>query len=102
MTARNHYAGGRHGWSAKFACARPDPDLVTSISLHNNSTMIPPMVSVSADANKIDVSDAIATVGLPVGIKLNHRHPDAPPEGEITLTHFGNDNSDEVPAPGMR
>jgi integrase len=102
-TARNHYAGGRHGWSAKFACARPDPDLATSISLRNNTTLIPPMVSVSAEANKLDVIDATATVERPLEVKLNQRRADAPPaEGEITLTPFGNDNSDEVPAFGMR
>ena len=27
-TARQHYAGGRHGWKADFACARLDPALL--------------------------------------------------------------------------
>jgi integrase len=34
-TARQHYAGGRHGWTAEFACARPDPDIVAAIVAHN-------------------------------------------------------------------
>jgi hypothetical protein len=61
------------------------------------------MISVSAEANKLDVIDATATVERPLEVKLNQRRVDAPPaEGEITLTPFGNDNSDEVPAFGMR
>jgi integrase len=34
-TARNHYAGARHGWDASFACARPAPSLVAMIEAHN-------------------------------------------------------------------
>jgi hypothetical protein len=38
-TARNHYAGSRHGWSAKFACARPAPSLVSMIERHNSTSL---------------------------------------------------------------
>jgi hypothetical protein len=71
--------------------------------LHNNTTLIPPTVSVSAEANKLDMVDAAAAVERPLGVELNQRRAEAlPAEGEITLTPFGNDNSDEVPAIGMR
>jgi integrase len=39
-TARQHYASGCHGWTADFACARPDPNLVTTIAVRNS--MRPP------------------------------------------------------------
>jgi integrase len=36
-TARKHYAGGRHGWSPKFACALPDVSLIVIIEAYNES-----------------------------------------------------------------
>lgn len=41
LTARQHYAGGRHGWTAQFACARPDPDIVVAIIAHNGARAVP-------------------------------------------------------------
>jgi integrase len=40
-TARQHYAGGRHGWTAEFASACADPDLVAGIVAHNGVTTVP-------------------------------------------------------------
>jgi integrase len=40
-TARQHYASGRHGWTAEFACARPDPALVAGIVAHHGLTTAP-------------------------------------------------------------
>lgn len=101
-TARNHYAGGRHGWTAKFACARPDPDLTTSISLRDNMIQVRPMAPISAKANELDVIDAAVAIERPLGVKLKRGHADAPStEDEIALTLLGDDNSDEVPTFGM-
>ncbi|MGY4458767.1 hypothetical protein [Bradyrhizobium sp. LB13.1] len=99
-TARNHYAGGRHGWTAKFACARPDPDLTGLISLRNNTTLIRPTVAVSAKTNKLDMIDATAAVERPLGVKINqHRADETLAEGEITLTPVGNEQPVEVKPP---
>ncbi|OSI23441.1 hypothetical protein [Bradyrhizobium canariense] len=101
-TARNHYAGGRHGWTAKFACARPDPDLTALISLRNNTTLIRPAVAVRAETNKLEVIDATAPVERPLSANLNQHRPDDPTAAGETLTPCGNDNSDEGLAFGMR
>lgn len=56
-TARQHCAGGRLGWSAKFACARPDPHLVAGIVAHNGIT-----APVSAGSEKMSVVPAPANI----------------------------------------
>jgi integrase len=53
-TARQHYAGGRHGWTPGFACARPDPDLVAAILQHNAVKTAP----VSAKSETMTVAPA--------------------------------------------
>jgi integrase len=49
-TARQHYASGRHGWTAEFACARPDPDIVAAIVAHNTPAKNEPISIASASA----------------------------------------------------
>jgi hypothetical protein len=56
-TARQHYAGGRHGWTAKFASARPDPDLVAAIVAHNGVTVA--AVSATSEAMSVVSADAV-------------------------------------------
>jgi len=40
-TARQHYAAGRHGWTADLACARPDPALVANVIARRALTRAP-------------------------------------------------------------
>ena len=61
-TARQHYACGRHGWTAEFACARPDPDLVAAIVAHNGVTVGP------VPATREAMSGVSAGAVVPVGV----------------------------------
>jgi integrase len=61
-TARQHYAGGRHGWTAEFACARPDPDLVAAILKHNGVKTAP--VSAKIDAMTVALASAVTPTGI--------------------------------------
>jgi hypothetical protein len=56
LTARQHYAGGRHGWTSEFACARPDPDIVAAIVAHNGVMTAP----LSAKNEPMSVASASA------------------------------------------
>ena len=112
-TARQHYAGGRLGWSAKFACARPDPDLVAGIVAHNGIT-----APVSAGSEKMSVVPASANISeasaLPVAIsyrlivaeKQYERAPIVPIiKDDVVPTPSPIDTNwdpDEAPALGMR
>lgn len=102
-TARNHYAGGRHGWTAQFASARPDPGLTASIALRNNTMLARPMIAVSADANKLHTTDALAVIESSLGVKLNQRCADtALTESEIAQTLFGADQVHSLDVPFAR
>jgi integrase len=59
-TARQHYAGGRHGWTAEFACVSPDPDLVAAIVAHNGVTTI----SMSAKVETVNVAPVLTTIDI--------------------------------------
>ena len=61
-TARQHYAGGRHGWTEEFACARPDPDLVAEIVAHNAVTTAP--VSAKSEGMSVVPAHAIVPANL--------------------------------------
>jgi integrase len=61
-TARQHYAGGRHGWTAQFACARPDPDLVAGIVAHNGVTTAP--VSAKSETMSVVPARAVAPANI--------------------------------------
>ena len=71
-TARQHYAGGRHGWTAEFACARHDPRDGIRIGAHDDVTTAP----VSARSETMSVVPARAAApanksgasGWPAGI----------------------------------
>jgi integrase len=88
-TARQHYAGGRHGWTAEFACARPDPDIVAAIVAHNAVTTTPvaaknePMGVTSASAlAPTDVSMASA---LPGAVRHRVIAPERQYEGALIV-----------------
>ena len=70
-TARQHYAGGRHGWTAEFACARPDPDLVAAIVAHNGVTTAP------VSAKKETMSVVPARAAAPANISGSSALPAA-------------------------
>ena len=61
-TARQHYAGGRHGWTPEFACARPDPDLAAAILKHNGVTTAP--VSAKSETLTIAPASAVTPIGI--------------------------------------
>jgi len=63
-TARQHYAGGRHGWTPEFACARPDPDLVESIVARNS--MVPVIESAKNDPMSVALATARTLTEIPV------------------------------------
>ena len=70
-TARQHYAGGRHGWTAEFACAGPDPDLVAAIVAHNGVTTVP------VSAKKETMSVVPARAAAPANISGSSALPAA-------------------------
>jgi hypothetical protein len=115
-TARQHYAGGRHGWTADFACARPDPDFVAAIVAHNSAKLPASansgILSVTAirAAEPTDMTDALAVPApiLPRSIVVEiqpERVPTFPviEDGVIsTLSHVDTIwEADEAPAFGM-
>jgi integrase len=59
-TARQHYAGGRHGWTAEFARVRPDPDLVAAIVAHNGVTTM----SMSAKGETVNVAPVLTAIDI--------------------------------------
>lgn len=71
-TARRHYASGRYGWTAEFACARPKRGLVAEIVARNAVTTCP--VSVKSEALSVAPTDAVSSAyvsepsALPAGI----------------------------------
>jgi integrase len=78
-TARQHYAGGRHGWSPEFACARADPDLVGAILQHNEVKMAP----VSAKSETMAIAPASAVT--PTVISGSSAAMAAPPRRAIAI-----------------
>ena len=53
------------------ASARPDPGLTESIAFRNSTMLARPMVAVSADANKLHTTDALAVIESSLGVKFN-------------------------------
>jgi integrase len=62
-TARQHYAGERHGWAPEFACARPDPNLVDSIVAYNG--VAPVALSVKNEHFKVALASALTPTEMP-------------------------------------
>jgi integrase len=62
-TARQHYAGGRHGWAPEFACARPDSDLVDSIVSYNGVASV--AVSAKNEPLKVALASALIPTEMP-------------------------------------
>jgi integrase len=73
-TARQHYAGGRHGWKADFACARPDPDLVAATAAHNSVT---PCASANTETTSVAPVSAVAAhkKTWASAVQVNIAHP---------------------------
>jgi len=63
LTARQHYAGGRHGWTAEFACARPDQGIVAAILAHNGVMTAPP--SVKSEPMSVASASAMTSTYMP-------------------------------------
>ena len=117
LTARQHYAGGRHGWAAEFACARPDPDIVAAIVAHNGVVTAP--LSAKSDPMSVTSASTLTPTDMPgasaVPTATPHRviAPERQYEGvqfvpnikaEVILTLSRIDTlgeADEAPAFGM-
>jgi len=71
-TSRRHYAGGRHGWSAHFACARPDARLVAMIEARNAVPLS--NLASSRQAAVLEQATADGTAAIGFGVRQGCRN----------------------------
>jgi hypothetical protein len=76
-TARQHYAAGRHGWTAEFACARPDPALVSKVNARGALAKAP------SSATNAVISEAPAQPAARADISRGPALPAASPRVQL-------------------